>query len=342
MTEAAHPEAGAVTGTPASDDPISRLSAILEAEEPNEQPTDEPEDEAPVDDETAPDDGVEPEAGEDTTEQQDEPAEPAIAPPVSWNAEDKAMFATLPPEAQRAIADRESQREKFVQSKATEAAEARRAVEATQAQASQLHQNYMQTLAQLLPEVPAQPDTNLLRQGEEGAALFYDQQAYREAVVAQHQAVQQLMTQAGQAQAEQDRQARAAYDAEQHAFLSDPEKGIPGWSDPETRAALAKDITAAAETLGYTAERLADVDATDVKALYAVSQLKAKADKWDALQKQKMATVRAAKDLPKVAKPNAPQPAGSANARVTQQHRDRLRQSGSVHDAAALIATRLK
>lgn len=337
MTDAAHPEAGAVTGAPASDDPISRLSAILEAEEPKEETTDEPENEAPVDDETASDEPAEGEADEPTDEQQDEPETPAIDPPVSWNADDKAMFATLPPEAQRAIADRESQREKFVQSKATEAAEARRAVEATQAQASQLHQNYMQTLAQLLPEVPAQPDTSLLRQGEEGAALFYEQQAYREAVIAQHQQVQHLMTQAGQAQAEQDARARAAYDAEQHRLLSDPENGIPGWSEPETRAALAKDITAAAEALGYTPERLADVDATDVKALYAVSQMKAKADKWDALQKQKMATVRAAKDLPKVAKPNAAQPAGSAQAREYQNQRARLRQSGDVRDAAALL-----
>src|SRR3569833_3175336 len=44
-------------------------------------------------------------------------AGPAIAPPVSWTAEEKAKFQALPRDVQETLARRESERERFIQSK---------------------------------------------------------------------------------------------------------------------------------------------------------------------------------------------------------------------------------
>src|SRR5690349_18265022 len=66
-----------------------------------------------------------------TAEDADDEGEAAkpIDPPVSWTAEEKEHFKTLPPEVQETLSRREAEREKFVQSKATEAATARQAAE---------------------------------------------------------------------------------------------------------------------------------------------------------------------------------------------------------------------
>lgn len=50
-----------------------------------------------------------------------EAAQPIDAP-ASWSAEDKAIFSNLPPEAQKVIAQRESERERFLTQKSQEAA----------------------------------------------------------------------------------------------------------------------------------------------------------------------------------------------------------------------------
>src|SRR3546814_264930 len=70
------------------------------------------------------DEGDEPEDTDDTDDV-DEPAT-AIEPPVSFNKEQKAAFAQLPPELQQTIADTEAQRNREVQLRTTEAAEAKR------------------------------------------------------------------------------------------------------------------------------------------------------------------------------------------------------------------------
>jgi hypothetical protein len=52
---------------------------------------------------------------------------------------------------------------------------------------------------------------------------------------------------------------------------------------------------------------IAEARATDIIAMRKVAELKAKADKYDALQAKKMEKVRAAKGLPRVATPGVPQ-----------------------------------
>lgn len=55
------------------------------------------------------------------------PEEEPVDPPASWTAEAKEKFAQLSPELQKFVSEREAQREKFVNQKATELAELKKA-----------------------------------------------------------------------------------------------------------------------------------------------------------------------------------------------------------------------
>lgn len=336
----AHPETEAsTTATAVESDPIKRIQAALGDDTGDDEPLDEApaaeDDEIPAEEESE---------AEETTDEQDEPEKPAIEPPVSWKAEMKAKFAELSPDVQEYILQRDSEASRGLQVKATEAAEARKAREQAETAIHQLHGAYTAQLEQFLStNEPQKPDPAWLDTrvyGEDGPRAFYQQQAAYEAHMAQRQQAQQELEAARQRQAALTEMQTREFLQEQHRILSGPD-GIEGWSDPARQPEIAKSITEFATAHGYDAEQLQHADAQDIKFLHMVMGLKAKADKYDALQKQKMAVVRQAKELPKNARPNAPQPPGSAQAKVTQQHRERLKTTGSLQDAAALIANRL-
>lgn len=94
-----------------ADAPIAETDQPIEAE-----PTAEPE----IDPE---------EAIELDPEDEGDPETPAIAAPQSWDAEERAVFATLPLEAQQVIVARESERDKAVNRAQSEAAEVRKRAE---------------------------------------------------------------------------------------------------------------------------------------------------------------------------------------------------------------------
>lgn len=327
-------EAGVALNT--VDDAASAFSAFFDEKPNDEQPA--PAEEAEV---AAPEieaEAGEPEAAVEASEEAPEPETPAIPAPVSWSAEAKAEFAKLPPEAQKIVAQRESEREKFVQAKATEAAEAKKAVSAYEQHVAALQQQYAQGLQQYLSsDEPQKPDPAWLDTsvyGEDGPRAFYQQQQAYEAAVAQRTQAQRELEALNSQRQRQEAESRAAYDAEQHRILAE---NLEGWNDPATRAELQKGITATAEALGYTPERLAEVDATDVLALNKVRVAMEKAEKYDDLQKQKMEAVRAAKGLPKVAKPGTPSPKGAAEDERYQAARQAMKQ-GDRNAAAAVFS----
>ena len=294
---------------------------------------DEPDDaaEAEPGDESDADEGDEPEvAEEDDTDE--EPETPAIDPPVSWKAADKALFATLPPEAQRVIADRESERERVIQSKATEAADAKRATAQAEAAISQLNQDYAAQLSAFLQsDMPPVPDVAL---AESDPSEYVRQLAVYNAAYAQRAQASQQIEATNNWQAQQDAKAREAHAAEQGRILAEQ---IPEWSDPAARAALQTELSTLARAHGYTAEQLASADASDVMFLKTARDWKAKADKFDKLQAGKMAAVRAAKELPKVSRPGAAQERVPAADRRERAAMDQLRSGVKVHDPAALF-----
>lgn len=271
--------------------------------------------------------GDEPDASD---EQDGEPEAPAIDPPVSWDAEAKAVFAALPPEAQRIVADRESQRDKLVNAKAMEAAQHRKATEAVTEQYTQLHRQYAEQLdsyAQALQ--PQRPDHGL---------IATNPAAYAQALAEYEQATAQrdyLAQQSANARRHADTvsQQQAAQQAQQdEALLTEM---IPEYGDPAKRTEFLTNVIGVARELGWPDDLIAQARPHDILAVKQAASWKVDAEKWRNLQKAKMEPVRAAKALPKVSKPGAAQPKGSARAQGLQDSLTRLRASGDVKDAAA-------
>lgn len=282
----------------------------------------------PVDDDSPEDDAPEGDEPEDD-EQDDESDEPetAIDAPVSLNAEEKAVFAQLPVEAQQAWAASETRRNAQVQEATTKAAHAERSAKT---QAAEAHSKAKAVFATQLAEFashlsPQMPDAELARvnPGE-----YIAQKAQYDAMKAQHdELVQQVAALGDEASQEIDQ-----------AFIQQRDRellAIPEVANEDTRGDFFDRALGAAEALGYERDiLLRDGNATDFKALVAAHGWKQDADKYKALMAKQMTRVREAKS----AKPNAAQPLGSGKARAQVKTQQRLRETGDIRDAAAAIS----
>jgi len=135
------------TGSLSVDAAVNLLASP--AEEPKKQPeasAEPPEDQGSP---AEPEDASEaPEPGDGETAEAPEPAEAqALEPPQWWDAEDKAHFSTLTPEAQAVVLKNEEKRESVLQKEKGRALEARKAAEAEIAG----FQNIVSGLNQWLP-----------------------------------------------------------------------------------------------------------------------------------------------------------------------------------------------
>lgn len=277
-------------------------------------------------------------SGADAPEEADEPGafdaedEPAIVPPISWGQDAAELFAQLPPELQEKVSVREAQRERAVQAATTQAADARRnaAAEANALFADQqrLYAQHLEGLAvQMMPE---RPDPGLLAVDPQG---FYRQQAAYEGQLAQRQAMAQA---AAQAEAEaQQRDALTQHHAlsQDHAALADALG--EQWTDATQRRAMLTDLETVGAELGYSMASMGEANATDIMALKAVAQWKAKADRYDALQAGRSHAVRAARAAPRVAKPgvNPGRAEQSARSRDAAWARAKAERSGEAYAA---------
>lgn len=317
----AHPqdaEAFDVSEPLGDDDAVAAFGDYLENEDEEESP-----DEG--------DEGDEPETQEsddDTEDEQDsdEPEE-AIDAPVSLNAEEKAVFAQLPPEAQRAWSASETRRNSQVQEATTKAANAQRAAEQ---QAAEAHSKAKAVFAEQLSEfanhfAPQPPDPQLAR---DHPGEYIAQKAQYDAMKAQHdQLVQQVSALGEEASQEID----AAFVQQRDRELL----AIPEVANEETRDGYFQRAFEAADALGYDRTiLLRDGNATDFRALVAAQGWKDKAAKYDALMAKQMQRVRDAK----TAKPGAAQPKGSSTARALKDATTRLKQTGSDADALAAFS----
>ena len=299
---------------PAATDPIDAIvKSFLDEDEDERQPEIGEEDEAyaePVED------YIEDEADE----------LPPIAPPVSWTAGKKEEFARLPRDLQEYVSTRETERERFVQSKAQEAAQVRSEVEKEAlACIQQLQSQAAEQLAQYasLMEVPL-PDPQLLVDGNLDG--YAKQLARHQHFTAQREQAQRQAEQARQQAAFAQQEIHQREQAEIQAVL---EKEFPEYLDPVEGPKLRQQLGSIALELGYSAEQLANVDAKDILAMRNVANLKAKADKYDALMAKKMENVRAhkGKNLPPVARPGTAQPRGQASEQAKNAAWERAKQT---------------
>jgi hypothetical protein len=302
---------------------MAALEEFLENEE-NDTPGD-----TPDDDEPEPEEGNEPESDEDEEGDEDEPDQPAIDPPASLTAEEKADWAQLPVEAQQKIVAIETRRTTEVQQGLEKARSAQREAESAAAhrvaEAQRLFAEQQAVLAQRYAPVEPNPQHYPDWQSYSAAESEY------KARVAQHQ---QLMQQLGglheEAAKEQERLEAETLQAQWKAVKDD----LPEATDKAQWTGLLDKLTPLALDLGYPESLLADATPVDIRAIKRASAWKEKADKWDALQSRKMATVRSGK----TAKPNAAQPLGSGKARASAKAAQRLKETGSLEDAAAALA----
>lgn len=234
--------------------------------------------------------------GEEAGEDEGEPDEPAIAPPPSLNAEEKAKFSQLPAEAQRLLADVETRRNAQVQEATTKAAEAQRSAQsaaaAADAQAKAVYGQQLEQVAKALE--PQRPDPQL---AQYDPAQYIAQQAQYEAAKAQHD---DFMQQVRSIQSEASTEAEHAFFAQRDRELMT----IPDVANPETRQAYLDRVMETAEVLGYDKDTLArNANGADFKAIAQAAEWKAKADRFDKAMAKQMQKVRSGKG--KNLRPNA-------------------------------------
>lgn len=317
----AHPNEGSeavdVSESLGDDGAVAAFADYLESEDEELPEDDEPEGDDP-DGET--DEGE----GADEDEQEGDEPETAIEAPVSLNADEKAVFAQLPPEAQRAWAASEARRNSQVQDATTKAANAQRAA---QSHAAEAHSKAKAVFANQLAEfashlAPQAPDPELARTNP---GEYIAQKAHYDALKAQHDTLVQQVGALGD---------EASHEIDQ-AFIQQRDRellAIPEVANEETRTDFFDRAFGVAEALGYDRETLfRDANATDFKALAAAHGWKDKAAKYDAIMAKQMQRVRNAK----TAKPGAAQPSGSGTARALKDATSRLRKTGSDADAIA-------
>lgn len=305
-------------------DAAAALTGIM-SDDPEEDETDDEIDDADPEGEQPEDDA---EVDEEDDEE-DEPATPAIEPPASLTAEEKEAFAQLPPEAQRAMRDFAIRRDKEVSTGLEKARSAQRLAETSTAQkvaeAETLHADQLMAVARAY--APQPPSEELARHNP-GEYLAAD--ARYKAQLAQHnQFVQQVQALKDEAQANYSQAEEAALRMEWQQVAED----LPEARDPAQWQALLSDLTPVALALGYPEDQIPHASPTDIRAIKRVKAWKDGYDKLQALQSRKMEHVRSGK----TAKANPAQPKGSGKAKALSNQRARLRQTGDVSDAAAVL-----
>lgn len=250
------------------------------------------EDEAPASDEDVDDDIVD-------EEPEDEAALPPIEPPVSLTAEEKETFKNLPREAQEFTARRIGELEKGFQTKAQEAAQKERVAMRQAAEyIAQVEGESAQRLSEYAKQLAVpEPDP---------ALIATDPVAYAQQVRAhQYYTAQQQQV---QREAEEARTRQAHYEGllQQNAadeFQSRLSEALPEFFDATEGPKLREKLTATAQSLGFSEQEIHEANANAILALKQISDLKAKAEKYDALMKRQMERVRGGKNLPPVSKP---------------------------------------
>lgn len=281
--------------------------------------------------------------GED--EEADRAGEPLIVPPKSWTAAEKEAFNSLPPEHQQAIADRETERDAYYRKGHDEAAKIAREAEARGQAAEQARQQYEQALPALYERLYGQfqsefgdiktPDDVARLRTEDPMRWMAYRDARENAIQVHHEAQA-----AGLRQAQQSAQSwRSFVSQEDEAFL----KAAPEYKDEKKAAALASDARKLFDGLGFKSDELAAMwDGGKPVSLrdHRIQLALRKAVLYDRAQ----AALKTAqpKPVPPVQRPGTSSgKVGAGDARIAEL-RNKLRSTGKVDDAVALLRAREK
>lgn len=297
-----------------------------EEEEPalNEEDGEEQEDGA---EENEPETEKEGEEGEEEGGEEDAVAEPAPDMPKSWSKEDAKVWAGMTPEQKAVVNRRETERDRYLAKTGFEASQTRQQVENQAREViAQLQDNHVAALRVYAQQFGVEPpDQRLLYTGDNNDVLVYQRQ---EAAFRQSQAQQQqLQQQIEQAQAQANLVRTQAQQAELASDAQRLKEQLPEWFDPSDGPKLQQSLQSIGSELGYPAELMAQASSVDILALRQASIWKAGYDKYKKLEGAKMEAVRAAKGLPKMARPGVKPDAKQASATATQKAWDNAKKS---------------
>ncbi len=265
---------------------------------------------------------------ENGTEDQDEDLS-AIPAPISWSKQQKKIFEALPPEAQDVIVERERERDKGFQVKATELAQQRRQLEEIEQQAILERQMYADTLSQQVGAQMVEPNIEELNPNSptyNPNKYWADKENY-DALAAQQQQLQQHSAKYQNLIEQNAQLAQAEFINLNHQRLAE---NIPDWENEQHRGELIR----FGVMHGYTPEDVQTANPEEVTLLN-------KAMKFDILMAQMPQVQSQVKKAPKVQKPGAKK-RGTSNRRALADATKKLKRTGSTEDAAAVLSHIMK
>jgi len=247
------------------------------------------------------------------------PEEPETPLPLSWSKDDAKTWAELTPQARAKVAQREAERDSYLRRVGSEAAQVKQAAQTEAREAlAQMQERHAAALREYAQQFVSQPpDERLLYTGNPDDYITYQRQmAAHQRSVAQQQELHQRIEQA-QATADSARAQNAQSEiAAGQAILAER---LPEWNDPQKRQEILNGFVQTATELGYPPEAIKSANASDILAVKTAMDWREKAAKYDALQKKKMESVRAAKSLPRMVKPGVKPSAKQTSAQASEQ-----------------------
>ena len=269
----------------------------------------------------------------------------SIEPPRSWTKEDKELFASLPRATQERLAERERLREGDFLRRQNEAVEKLKGLNAKEQAVEQARQTYETALPQLLQtlqqqqagefaDIKTMADVERLAREDWPRYLLWDLQQKKIADVTQH------MLAAQHRQAQEKLGHFAEFAKRQDDLFKEK---VPDMADDAKAAELQKKALVVLSDLGFDEAELVplwngqkELSLRD----HRLQLLIRDATLWREAQTKAKAKAAAVKPVPPVQRPGAATPRqGTDEARV-QHLTQRLEQSGSLRDAAALVRAR--
>jgi len=269
-----------------------------------------------------------------------EPASPVIDPPASWNAADKAEFAKLPPNVQKTIAERESQRDAGLARKLEEAASERKAAEADrqaaqQSRAQLVHQSQV-ALASLYPELQQYQSVDWVTLADTDPALCQKLTKQKEAVEAKIRWAEATI------KATNDQQIAEQQARRQQMLLTEKERftaKYPQYAAPEKARKFAENAEKYLASEGFNAGEIARLSET----LFSDHRMLTMLHKnMDAAAKQRSlaaAQDKKGKPVPSLQRAGQVIESDEGAAKTQAALMNRLKKTGSERDAAKFLET---
>lgn len=332
-------------------EPETPIEPEAAEEAPEGEPAAEPEAEEVPDPESEPEptgeEPLDPEAvieGEPETEEpESDPETQAIAAPQSWDATERATFATLPPAAQEIILKRETERDRAVSKAQQEATQARKTAEADLVGLAQIKTQFDEIATraeQVFADQWANVDWVAFARADPAACQIA--QAEYNVHLGELRKVQQAKADADKVQQLAEQTTFQNYVREEYAELS---QVAPELADPKTGPAIRSNVTeflrglhrsdGQRAILDENIERISAVEMALARDAMEYRKLKA-AGKATAARPAAPAT-RPASAPARAAAPSAAPAARPSAQRNVETIKHRFDQTGSTDDAVALL-----